>query len=539
VSARPRRLAVVLGVPLLVFAGAEWGARAAGLDPRERPRWLMFKDVQRWGVPCFQRDPKEDKPWHPPYRVDKPEGRLRVACIGGSTVQTFDEAAFPRVLEHLLRRAVAPREAEVISAGAGGMYSDGELAVLRELIDRDLDAVVLYSLHNEFHPQNQRTLLAGHHQPWRARLRRGLGTFALGRLLMERLAPPSTPEPSVADRQPDHRPIDGPEYGLVVENFRGNLDDFYALCRSRGVPLLVCTAVCNLREFPPMADVFDPSTGEEERARWEALVDEAAGAAEAGAADRALALLREAEVLDDKPARLSFVRGQALIAAGRLQDARASLARARDCDGRISRGVSELQQAVRDMAGRPGLTIVDVEGAFDAVAAHGITGHELVVDNVHPSIKGNGYLAATILRAMADARLFTTPEQLQARGLYEPDAVLETLVDSGEMDLRAALNKLQLVLEKGRWDDTAERARADLLAVLRADPERVEALVGLGLLEGLASRTPVSRECFQRALRRDATALDHYRQRALISPFIRSILNRAGVLAPGQALQDG
>jgi hypothetical protein len=233
------------------------------------------------------------------------------------------------------------------------------------------------------------------------------------------------------------------------------------------------------------------------------------------------------------------VRGQALIAAGRLQDARASLARARDCDGRISRGVSELQQAVRDMAGRPGLTIVDVEGAFDAVAAHGITGHELVVDNVHPSIKGNGYLAATILRAMADARLFTTPEQLQARGLYEPDAVLETLVDSGEMDLRAALNKLQLVLEKGRWDDTAERARADLLAVLRADPERVEALVGLGLLEGLASRTPVSRECFQRALRRDATALDHYRQRALISPFIRSILNRAGVLAPGQALQDG
>jgi hypothetical protein len=117
--------------------------------------------------------------------------------------------------------------------------------------------------------------------------------------------------------------------------------------------------------------------------------------------------------------------------------------------------------------------------------------------------------------------------------------VLETLVDTGEMDLRAALNKLQLVLEKGRWDDTAERARTDLLAVLAADPGRVEALVGLGLLEGLASRTPVSRECFQRALRRDPTALEHYRQRARISPFIRSILNRAGVLAPGQALRDG
>jgi tetratricopeptide (TPR) repeat protein len=517
-------------VPIALLAAAEWGVRVAGLDPGDTPGFRMFREIVRNGEPCFQRNPHWNLPWHPPYREHKPEGRLRVACIGGSTVESFDHASFPRVLETLLRRALAPREVEVISAGFGGMYSDGELKVLRELIDRDLDCVVLYSLHNEFHPGNQRALLFEYTSPWRARLRGALGSFALGRLVLRSLTPSPTVEPSLADQVPDHRPIDGPEYRLIVQHFRENVESFAALCHERGVKLLLCTVAGNLREMPPFASVFARATGEQDRARWNALVDEAEESVAAGDPARALARLDEAEAIDGMPARLAYVRGQALLAVGRDAEARVALARARDTDGRINRAVSELNDVVRGFAGRPGVTVVDVETCFDERAPHGIAGHELIVDHLHPSVKGQGLIAACIVRALGDARLYTAPEELQRRGLHDPGAVIESLPEIGEMNVRGALGKLQLVLEKGRWDDTAQRAREELHAALRQEPKRVEVLVGLGLLEGLALQNVQSRAYFRQALELDADALQHWRERAQESVFIRSILNRARVL---------
>lgn len=533
-SQRVRTLVFVLLVPVLVLGLAEVVLRVTGLDPASAPANHLFQGVERDGVRCFQRDPQQNLAWQPAHPFEKPDGRLRIACIGGSTVagHPYPEAAFYRVLERLLQRTVAPREVEVIGAGVGGMSSDGELAVLRELIDRDLDAVVLYSLHNEFHPGVVQRLLAAQAQPAREGLRSALGSLALGRVLLKGMSGPAQVEASLADRVPNHRPIDGPEYGLVVAHCRENLEAFAALCSERRVPLLLCTVVTNLREFPPLANVFGPDTPDAERARWSGLVDGAAAAAAAGDADTALARLHEAEAIDARPARLAFVRGQALLAAGRDKEARAAFCRARDTDGRINRAVSELNDLVRDFDGRPGVTVVDLEAFFDERAPHGIAGHEAIVDHLHPTVEGQALIAARLLKAFADAHLFTTPEQVAALGLDDPTGAVEGLLDEADLALRGGLEKLQLALEKGRWDETAASAHAALLEALRLSSARAEALAGLGVLEALRGDIETSRDDFQRAASADPEVLRDWRRRAAGSPLVATLLRRADMLEP-------
>jgi tetratricopeptide (TPR) repeat protein len=339
-------------------------------------------------------------------------------------------------------------------------------------------------------------------------------------------------EPSLAECVPDHRPIDGPEYRLVVEHCRENLEDFAALCAERHVPLLLCTVVTNLREFPPLADVFDPRTPEAERAHWDELVDEAAAAATAGDADTSLARLQQAEAIDDRPARLAFVRGQALLAAGRDREAGAAFRRARDTDGRLNRAVSDLNDLVRGFDGRPGVTVVDLESFFDQRAPHGIAGHEAIVDHLHPTVEGQALIAVRLLQAFADAHLFTTPEQLAQRGLYDPSATFEQLIDEADLALRGGLENLQLALEKGRWDDTAASARASLLEALRLSSEPAAALAGLGLLEGLHGSIEASRDYFQRAASADPQVLHEWRRRAAGSALVALLLRRADMLEP-------
>jgi hypothetical protein len=87
---------------------------------------------------------------------------------------------------------------------------------------------------------------------------------------------------------------------------------------------------------------------------------------------------------------------------------------ARDCDGRLNRACSDLNDLARSFSGRPGVIAVDIEACFDERAPCGIAGHEAIEDHLHPTVGGQALIAVRLLQALADAHLFTTPERLQA-----------------------------------------------------------------------------------------------------------------------------
>jgi len=527
---RARKLLVTLFVPLLLLLVAEGVARLVA-DPPEAAA-LLFSPVTRDGQSLRQRSPARNVPWYPPYTLQKQPGALRIACIGGSTVEgnPFPEVAFPRVLERRLAVALAPRKVEVLGCGVGGQYSAGELDVLRELLDFEPDMVVLYSGHNEFHPRNVAALLETTDHSLRARLRTALGHTALGRALLRAASGPPRAAPSVADKAPDHRPIDGPEYALVVAAMADRVEQFCALCRERRIPVVLCTAVSNLRDFPPMVDVYGRDTSEPDRERHRDLLARASAALAAGDANAALSLLDEAEAIDAAPASLAFQRGQALLAAGRADEALAGFVRARDTDGRTNRATTELNDVMSAWSGRDGVQVVDVEAEFARRSPDGIVGSESIVDNVHPTVAGQAVIADLIMQAMVPAGLLDAAQLGLARAAELPSAsTTGDVPGEAETAARVGLNNLLLALEQGRSGRVAQQAREQLDRAFALAPERTDVLVGRGLLSSLDGQAQAAREAFAQALRRDPASLNAWAKAARGSPLVTLLFQRGGI----------
>jgi len=535
VRERAVRLLVALLVPLALLGLAEIGFRLAE-DPASA---ALFQRVERDGRVLWQRSPSRNLPWYPPYAQQKPAGTLRVACIGGSTVEgnPSPECAFPRVLERRLSAALAPRPVEVMGCGVGGQHSDGELAVLHQVLDFDPDLVVLYSAHNEFHPQHVADLLDEARNPGRAALRSLLRRSALGRALLRATAGAPRVAPSLADAPPDHRPIDGPEYGLVVERFRENVESFVGACAARGIPVVLCTSVSNLRDFPPMADVHRAGLSEDERLSYDACLDAARTALAAGDAVRALGQLDRAATIDDLPAGLCFLRGRALLLAGRAPEAAACFRLARDRDGRANRATTELNRVMLGFAGRPGVIVADVEADFCRLAPDGIVGSESIVDNVHPTVSGQAEIAELILRELARAGVIVDQAALERAGPASASLAGMAVPDDAESARRIGVNNLLLALEQGRSGAAATQAREQLEQAQRLEPGRADTAVGLGLVCGLDGDAEGSRTWFARALSADATALGAWAKAARESRLVEGLFRRGGIRFEGDTPQ--
>src|SRR5207247_6842075 len=87
------------------------------------------------------------------FPAHKPAGGMRIACFGGSSTYGYPFApkgTFPNILAALLRAARPGRSVEVLNAGFRGGDSRRALMLMGELLRLDLDAIVVYSGHNEF-----------------------------------------------------------------------------------------------------------------------------------------------------------------------------------------------------------------------------------------------------------------------------------------------------------------------------------------------------------------------------------------------------
>jgi len=103
------------------------------------------------------------------FEVPKPEGVVRVACIGGSTTvqgRTNDET-YPAILGRLLREAHPREPLEVLNLGINGTGSEYWLRRRRELLSFDPDLVIQYNFVNDLFWECLPKLADEH--PWRGR----------------------------------------------------------------------------------------------------------------------------------------------------------------------------------------------------------------------------------------------------------------------------------------------------------------------------------------------------------------------------------
>jgi lysophospholipase L1-like esterase len=408
---------------LLPFAGlllVEGGLRLAGygktyplfVENGDPPEYrIVNHEVIRRFVPNPADTPKlAIRPVA--FQPDKGPDTFRIFVQGGSTAAgyPYGYGASPAgMLQQRLQRTFPDRRIEVVTTAVSAVNSYTLLDFSEEILSQEPDLVVIYAGHNEY------LGILGVGSSFSAGRRRPLVLSFLAlkdvRLLQllrrgwSRAAGAAVPEPADESRKTlmervvgeDRIPYGSGLYRRGLAQYRANLRALLARYRKAGVPVFIGTLVSNERDQPPFVSGHGPGVDVE---AWRRRFDAGLAALEAEDPAAALEAFDAAATLDDLHADVHFGRGRALEALGRYEEARGAYLAAKDRDELRFRAPEAVNEVVREVAAEKGARVVEVQEAFAARAEHGLVGHGLMLEHLHPNLSGYFVLADAFYDAL-------------------------------------------------------------------------------------------------------------------------------------------
>jgi tetratricopeptide (TPR) repeat protein len=396
-------LAVIAGEGLLRLAGV--GHPTSFFVQREIHGRSVWVDNAWFGLsyfpPALARSPNPVV-----LSIAKPAGAYRIFLFGESAALGDPRPAYGvgRYLETLLRERFPGTEFEVVCVAMTAINSHAVLPIARECARKQGDLWLVYMGNNEFMgPFGANTVFGPAAPPdglvravlalQRTRVGQALTTLTR-RLGRTRSAPESWGGLKMfLDQQ---IPPDDPRRARIYANFQRNLEDIVRVGRRAGVPIILSTVACNLKDCAPFASVPGPVAGSRPFADWSHLCQ--AGETDAAHGDWAGAWTNyEAAVrLTPSHAGLHFKLGQCALALKQFAVARDEFTRSRDLDTLPFRTDSRLNAIITGTARRwagQSVTFLDAAKALAALSASGIPGEEAFHEHVHLNFEGNYQLA--------------------------------------------------------------------------------------------------------------------------------------------------
>jgi len=465
------------------------------------------------------------------FPAAKPAGVYRIFCVGESTANGFPYArhsSFARWLRVRLATLLDGAPVEVVKMGYDAKSTQDLDDLCEEVVDYAPDLLVLYAGHNQFLPQNLGPVL----HPWQHALRSRVLELRLARLLARwcgaggggpaREGPPKSVARTIDDEPYLAASAKAQGYAL----YRDGLARIARACARRGVQLLVCVPVSNLRDYAPNKSHWSV-TGD---ARAEAIRHHREGAAarERGDLAAAAAEWNAALALDGDVALLHYEVAKVMEARGDPAGARTHYLAARDQDDLPNRATRENLRVLEEVL-PPSVLRADCPRVFDAAAQGGIPGSDLFVDNCHPELRAQKLISDAILERMAASDLirprgewhFDREPSLEAywkkMGLSLPDMTTDFARD-------AIVNLIQLL---GRLPprELAQSTEDALRFGLRYDPENPAALLGLALADALRNDQPAARALVERSKAADPEPLARLQEIARKDPRLRALVD--------------
>jgi lysophospholipase L1-like esterase len=335
--------------------------------------------------------------------VEKGSRSYRVLVFGGSTVagSPFGHwASFSRFLEDGLKSVLHPdARVEVMNFGMSSASTRTVRLLLERLPDLEPDLIIIYSGANEvcdssnIDPVSAGTLeyyatVAGNWLFDHVYLYRGSAIVAE---YAETVLSDGWSIYAVYPCPSRYRQFkDRSEFEQLDALYRSNLERIIRLSEDKGADVLLLSQVANL-VVPPAV----PAAADAE----EAAAIEALGAAFADDdKDAYQAARRRLAAADPSSPQLSYFDGLAALRAGDRHRAQALLQRAVDTDPEPTRYRSDYTEVLRELAaGDPAVHFIDVPTHLDGLVDDGIPDGRVVMDEMHPTIELNKYIASLII----------------------------------------------------------------------------------------------------------------------------------------------
>lgn len=399
-------------LPFVLLALIEIAFRIAGVAEPEP----LFIEVRTPAQHKFQTNPNVasrdfptalarimPSPGFQAFDVQKPEGMLRVFCLGASTTAGFplpQHLSYPAILQEKLRMYLPERWLEVINCGMSAVASFTLVDFTKEVLRHEADLVVVYTGHNEFYGAwgAASTAGPGGAPGWSLRPLRWLQRLRMWKWLSSRLEEPKI-EPGTLMERMVARPAVDPSGALhrgALKDYRGNIRKMIRLCRKADVPVVFCEPVSNLRNCYPFGTLMPGDLSEAEERRLELwklerqVMDKEVTAV--AAHDRWRELIRE----DSTSADLWFHGGALGSRARRWEETAAAYVKARDWDTVHFRACSEFIDALRQVCREEDVPLVPLVERFQQATTGAVPGNDLFVEHVHPSLRGQILVADAI-----------------------------------------------------------------------------------------------------------------------------------------------
>ena len=425
ISTRRRRFFALLAflLPFLCLALFEGGLRLFGfgdsyplfVEVDQAPGYLR---VNRQVIRRFMVDESQTpKLWIRPvfFPRQKAPDTYRIFVQGGSTAEGYPygyAASLPGMLQQRLQQTFPDRKIELITTAMSAVTSYTLLEFTDEIIQQSPDAVLIYAGHNEY------LGILGVGSGFSAgRIRPMVLSFLWLRdlrffQLLQRAVAALTPESAKKKRSgrslmstiaaEQEIPFGSNLYQRGIDQYRANLSAILSRYRQAGVPVLIATVACNERDQPPFISGHAAQTdGQALQGHLEA----GQGSLKTDQPIQALAEFDQVVELDDSHAGGHYGRGQALDQLGRYAEARQAYLAAKDRDLLRFRAPEAINQVIREVAAQQGARLVDVQQALADESRDGIIGSDLMLEHLHPNIRGQFLMADAYYQAFRAQRL--------------------------------------------------------------------------------------------------------------------------------------
>ena len=297
------------------------------------------------------------------FDIHKKANAFRVFVLGGSSAEGFPYSplgSFSRYIKRRLELIYPNTPVEVINIGMTAINSYTLLDFLPGVLDQKPDLILIYAGHNEYYGAlgvgsvesfgSSRTLI---------RVMLYLNNFRITQLVRNSLhgvwslfsSGNNTPSGTLMSIMAKNKYIllNSKLFDEGIEQFRENMTDILKLIRDKGVPVILGRVISNLKDQNPFISVntFGYKTADQ--------VYEEAG---------------------NELKNNHFTKADSLFKL------------AKDLDALRFRAPEKINKIINDLGKEFHDAVVPVDSIFASASPDGIVGDNLIVDHLHPNVKG-------------------------------------------------------------------------------------------------------------------------------------------------------
>lgn len=493
---------IAFAIPVLFFVGIEYGLRKADygetyplfLTDKGLPGYYFTSSntIQRY-FPKTGEKPIEVSIETQIFNQQKPKDGYRVFVQGGSSAAGFPyglSGSITMLLDQRLKRTFPGKPIEVITTAMSAVNSYTLLDYVDEIIAQQPDAVVIYAGHNEY------VGVMGVGSMFSSEFSRPVNLLMLKfkdlhlvQWLRNHLALWMQPEKDEMEEEQPKRgtvmaraargqeiPYQSEVYQQGIEQFHGNMALILQKYQQAGIKVLISTIGSNEKDLKPFKSGLSNKT---DVAKWQQLYNAVNIAFTAQQWDLALQKVQQLIALDDVSADAYYMQGLILQAQQQYEAARDSFVAAKDRDQLRFRAPEAMNQVIRELAQQYGAVLVDGQQKLRQNSPHGIIGNELILEHLHPNLKGYFLLAEAFYDTFKQQNLIS-----DWNGHYVDAKTAWQEMPITGIDLRLAQYKISNLLSDYPFTDTPKQVQ------LPAPKDRAEEL-GQMLVERKATWMPL------------------------------------------------